>query len=76
MQAYEAYIEDGMVFPVDIAMLPKKKQRVIIVPFEKIDKSKKLTFEELFADWDGIPLEKDDEDKAWLEMKPVGREIF
>jgi len=36
----------------------------------------KITLEEIFKDWDGKPYELTDEDKAWLNMKPVGRELI
>ena len=78
MQAYRGYIEDGVFVP-NIAIVKTKKKEAVLTVLdepEKATKSKKLTFEELFADWDGVPYEKDDEDRAWLEMEPVGREIF
>ncbi|MCL2087369.1 MAG: AbrB/MazE/SpoVT family DNA-binding domain-containing protein [Oscillospiraceae bacterium] len=36
----------------------------------------KKTLEELFEGWDGQSYELTDEDRAWLNMEPVGRERF
>jgi hypothetical protein len=76
MQAYEGYVENGQFFP-NVSITPTKKKRAVLTVLdEPVKQPQKITLEELLADWDGVPFEKDDEDKAWLEMKPVGREVF
>jgi len=76
MQAYEGYVENGQFFPTVSIVAAKKKRAVLTILDESIKQPPKITLEELLADWDGVPFEKDDEDRAWLEMKPVGKEVF
>ena len=35
-----------------------------------------IPLDERLKDWDGQPYEMTDEDKEWLNMKPVGEEIW
>ena len=37
---------------------------------------RRISLEERFKDWDGQPYELTDEDKAWLNMEPMGDEIW
>jgi len=37
---------------------------------------RRVSLEERLKNWDGQPYELTDEDKAWLNMEPVGDEIW
>lgn len=41
----------------------------------KITPRRHITLAERLKDWDGQPYELTDEDREWLNMKPVGKEI-
>ncbi|MCL2018342.1 MAG: hypothetical protein FWG70_01170 [Oscillospiraceae bacterium] len=35
-----------------------------------------INMETIFENWDGQPCDLTDEDRAWLDMEPVGKERF
>jgi antitoxin component of MazEF toxin-antitoxin module len=62
-------------FPIDektLLDLDVQEDRIIIT---RAKIQPKITLEELFADFDG-EYELDDEDSAWLNKKPAGREVL
>ncbi|MDR0804548.1 MAG: hypothetical protein LBN42_02020 [Oscillospiraceae bacterium] len=48
-------------------------ERLII---SRVPIRKHITLAERLKDWDGEPYELTDEDREWLDMKPVGEEII
>jgi antitoxin component of MazEF toxin-antitoxin module len=46
---------------------------ILVKPLEP---KKKVTLEELFADWSGGPYEMTDELREWEQMSPAGRELL
>ena len=58
--------------PVEIST----KDDSIIIKKATRKRRAKISLEERFKDWNGKPYELTKEDDEWLNMKPVGREVW
>ena len=58
----------------DIVDVTTENGNIIIRKSEK--KRVRIPLSERLKDWDGKPYELTDEDREWLDMKPVGEEVW